>query len=302
MISIVITTYKRDASIVERALKSVIKQTFKEWELFVIDDSPNDWKLRYQVEKVISGYCQSDYRIKYIKHSCNQGACAARNTGLKMSQGEYIAFLDDDDEWCPEKLEKQYQKLNSSNSDVALVYCGSIYQNDDTGESKIHNTIFKSGKIYDDLITRNFIGGTSFPLIRTQYLKEIGGFDTEMQAAQDQDVWLRLAEKYEITYIEDPLVVYHIHNGEQISTSPMKRINGISRKLEKHSVYFEKHKKQYSICKMDLAIAYATNLELSESLKIWVDAFAIYPSNIVLNFKALIRIIRAYFMAVRNKP
>ena len=127
MISVIITTYKRTPDIVLRAVSSVVAQTFGDWELIIVDDSPETWEIRPQIRLAVEKIANEDLRIKYIPHDKNSGACAARNTGIMHAKGEYIAFLDDDDEWVPEKLEKQLDILQKSGDNVALVYCGSVY-------------------------------------------------------------------------------------------------------------------------------------------------------------------------------
>lgn len=300
MISVIITTYKRPKAIVERAINTVINQSYSNWELIIVDDSPSDFNERQNIEQMVGSLTLSDSRIRYIKHERNMGACAARNTGLSASKGEYIAYLDDDDEWANNKLEVMYKKISECSGKVALIYCGSIYVNDDTNVKRIKPTIYKKGKVFDDLIMRNFIGGTSFPLIRTSALREIGGFDEKMKASQDLDVWLRLAELYEVDYVTENLVIYHLHEGEQISTSPRNRIAGMQRKLAKHNAYLQSHNLQYNICTMDLAFAYAFAGKITESFRTWCKAVAIMPANVLQNTKALFRIAKWLLISFRT--
>ena len=91
--------------------------------------------------------------------------------------------------------------------------------------------------ICENLLIKNFIGSTSFPLIKTECLRNIGGFDPLMQSAQDIDVWIRLCEKYKINCVDEALITYHFHEGEQITTNPKKKINGAERLNEKNMKY-----------------------------------------------------------------
>ncbi|MBR0256396.1 MAG: glycosyltransferase family 2 protein, partial [Synergistaceae bacterium] len=125
MILAAITTHKRPPEMVERALKSVIAQTYTDWNLVVVDDSPADWELRGDVRKMVEGYAEKDSRIRYVAHERNYGAQRARNTalGIAVNEGfEFIAYLDDDDEWLPEKLERQLEVFMGRGKDTALVY------------------------------------------------------------------------------------------------------------------------------------------------------------------------------------
>ena len=109
LVSAVIITYKRKPEIVKRALESVLSQTYRPLEIIVVDDSPCDYELRSQVRETVESFNEE---ICYIQHEKNCGACVARNTGLKRAHGKYIAFLDDDDEWVSDKIEKQIAAFN----------------------------------------------------------------------------------------------------------------------------------------------------------------------------------------------
>lgn len=294
MITVVITTYKRPLNTLKRAVDTVLNQSYTNWELIIVDDSPDSWELRSIISSYASDLMKTDYRIRYIAHKKNLGACAARNTGLLSAKGELIAYLDDDDEWVTDKLRKQEIKMKTCNEDVALIYCGSIYYDEKKRIRYIHKDQYLKGKVFDKLITKNFIGGTSFPLIRTNALKKIGGFDERMPAGQDADVWLRLSQIYNIDFVDEPLVIYHIHNEEQISSTPEKRIKGNERKIEKYCDYFRSHPKAYSCCLMDLACAYAFGGKSNMAMRTWHKAVSIDPVSLVTNLKSLFRIIKWY--------
>lgn len=123
IVTAVITTYKREPEIVKRAIDSVLAQTYKHINIVVVDDSPADYELRDSVEKLVLDHF-AEANITYVQHERNLGACAARNTGLSLVNSEFVAFLDDDDEWLPEKIEKQVKKFRECDELTALVYCG----------------------------------------------------------------------------------------------------------------------------------------------------------------------------------
>ncbi|MBQ7745857.1 MAG: glycosyltransferase family 2 protein, partial [Spirochaetia bacterium] len=121
-VSVVITTYKRPEKL-GRAIKSVLDQSLKDWELIIVDDNSVDSPFRAETEAFMAGYL-GDSRIRYIKHEKNSGAPAARNTGIKAAVGTYIALLDDDDEFESTKLEKQLALFKSSDlENLGVVYC-----------------------------------------------------------------------------------------------------------------------------------------------------------------------------------
>ena len=285
LITIVITTHKRNPEIVERALVSVLNQTYPQTEVIVVDDSPSDYIYRDDVMKMIKKY----NKVKYIRHSSCMGACVARNTGLSEANGKYIGYLDDDDEWKANKLELQIAGFTDDN--VALVYCGSETKNDQTGMCVVSDTKFIKGNVYEQLILKNFIGSTSFPLIRTDYLKSIGGFDPLMKSAQDYDVWLRLSMKYTINYVEVPLVIYHIHDGCRISNVANNKVKGLERLNEKNMAYLNSHKTARWQRTIKLAPMYANNGQTSKALNTWINCVCLCPIKLLGNFKYLYRVI-----------
>lgn len=285
LVTAVITTYKRDSATVERAVRSIVNQSYRSMEIIVVDDSPKEYKERHSVETVAN-----KYGAIYIPHVHNMGACAARNTGLQAAHGEYIAYLDDDDEWTESKISKQVKKI--CESDVALVYCKNSIIDDETGQVKYRKTELHKGYVLKDLLLTNFIGGTSFPLMKTSVLREIGGFDVEMQSAQDYDTWIRIAEKYPIDYVDEALVIYHTHQGEQISKTGKKRIAGIERLIEKYKHYIDEDEKVKWGYNMALARAYGEAGEKSKGLSLWMSGVKQQPGLIIENLKYLKKIIR----------
>ena len=287
MISVVITTYKRGPSLVARAIDSVLCQTYRDIELIIVDDSSAEYQFREDVQAmVLERKTTTDgIRIKYIAHDENRGACAARNTGLSVAKGDFIAYLDDDDEWLPQKLEKQITLMH--NADVALVYCGSVTQNDETGVSTNKETDYYRGCVHQKLLYGNFIGSTSFPLIRTDCLKGIDGFDEQMQSAQDYDVWIRLSEKYKVDFVPEPLVIYHEHSGIQISGSPLKKINGLERLNQKNEKYLMSDVELWHRRHIVLTPFYAMIGEKKQALKIWLQCVRKCPAKVKENIKYL---------------
>lgn len=286
LVTAAITTHNREPIMVERALKSILNQTHKELQVIVVDDSNNDFAERDAVRTMVESYPG----VTYIKHQVCQGACAARNSALEIAKGEFIGYLDDDDEWLPEKIEKQLHGFTSYN--IALVYCDAESMNDDTGVVEPQNRIMKKGAVFTDLLLQNFIGSTSFPLLRTSALKEVGGFDVLMESAQDLDVWLRVAHKYEVNYIDEVLVRYHIHNEERITTVSSKKVSGLKRLCEKYYDELVKYPDAFWECYMSVAYAYTRAKDRKKAFSYWWKAVCKKPFAIIGNIKYLYRIIR----------
>jgi glycosyltransferase involved in cell wall biosynthesis len=162
VISVIIPTYNR-AHLVGRAIRSVLAQTFQDWELIVVDDGSSD-----NTEEVVCSF--QDPRICYISHEVNRGGSAARNTGIKVARGEYVSFLDSDDEWLPEKLEKQLACFrNTQMEQLGMVVCGRI-DLDEKGEKVTEKNPDVHGWVYEDIL--NLTWSPSTPTMMIRYNKK----------------------------------------------------------------------------------------------------------------------------------
>jgi glycosyltransferase involved in cell wall biosynthesis len=192
LVTVIIPTFNR-ASIVGRAIRSVLGQTYPNWELFVVDDASTDG-----TEREVRNY--SDKRITYIRLHQNRRVSAARNTGIRSAQGEYVSFLDDDDEWLPEKLAKEVEVLRNSDPEVGLVYTGkTVY--DEHGRVLQVRMPTLSGWVYDAMLDRHFIGSPSRVMVKKQVLDRVAGFDETFVNCQDYDLWLRVAKVSKIAVV-----------------------------------------------------------------------------------------------------
>jgi len=273
MISCIITTYRREPDILCRALESIINQTYKDIEIIIVNDAPEYKELSIRLENAVSAYKAN---IKFINHSKNMGACAARNTGIKYANGEYVAFLDDDDEWMPEKLEEQLKIIEKYK--VALVYCDHYFV-----DSK-HNYHYKKvclkhleGKNdYERLLCFNYIGSTSFPLINLSILKGVGGFNTKLKSSQDHEVWLKIAKSNDIYYVQKPLVKYY-YTDVAITRSIENREQGYNYLLEEFKEDYHKNSKILQCRYILLSVTYFGIKKIKQGLYYWKQAFKINP-------------------------
>lgn len=272
VVTAIITTYKRSPEIVKRAAQSVLNQSYKNIELIIVDDSPDTYELRKVVREMAISLGNN---VRYIPHEKNMGACAARNTGLDNAKGEFVAFLDDDDEWLPEKIEEQL-KVIEKNDNTALVYCGRYTYYAEKDIEELQKTKFHKGKVFDKLILENFIGSTSFPLIRKNIFKVLGGFDVNMPAAQDYEMWLRISKEFCVDYVRKPLVRYYVHTGEQITKNYGKKLDAYEKLMKKHINYLQQHKKAYSAFFMYSAYCCA-NYDVKKARKMFREAVKLYP-------------------------
>lgn len=294
LVSVVVTTYKRHPSMVKKAVDSILSQTYTNIELFVVDDSPKDFIDRENVKNMIKSI--NDDRVNYIAHEINQGACVARNTGIKASRGEYIAFLDDDDEWYATKLEKQIGKIEETNCD--FVYCRKIIHDKIKNKDKRETNAIYRGDIFEKLLWDNFIGPTSVALIKRSCFDKVGMFDTDLLSSQDYEMWLRIAKEFKIDYVDEELLHYYIHEGDRISSNSYKKIQGIKKLNSIYSEYLENNKDLKAHRTSILTLQYAMDKDIKNAMKVYFEAFKISPlfmiSRVKFNAKCIKRIIESY--------
>ena len=226
LVTVIIATYNR-ASIVPRAVRSVQAQTRRDWKLLVVDDaSPDD------TESAIRSF--EDDRIHYIRASENGGASRARNIGLDRAQGRYIAFLDDDDEWLPKKLERQIQAVESSDLErVGAVICGRVVRNID-GDRKVfeHGML---GRPFEQLLApRTGISTSGIMLTRASVAAGIR-FDESLTNAEDHDLLIQVVKAFDIECVPEPLYILHRDDHiERMYDAPgiARGVNGFLRKYD----------------------------------------------------------------------
>jgi glycosyltransferase involved in cell wall biosynthesis len=218
-VSVIIPTHNRIRSL-ESAVNSVLSQTFQDFELIIVDDASSDDTNNYLQKLAVA-----DARITFISNTEPQGGSQSRNLGIYSSHGEWLAFLDDDDVWLPEKLEKQLNALAAVPESVA---CSTDYRvNFPLMIKKIVNT--PSAVTMQTLLKANVLGGASVCICRADLLKSIGGFDGKLKSAQDWDVWVRLREIGVIISVPEVLVEYFVHFNRRISNDMRAKYAGARR-------------------------------------------------------------------------
>ena len=244
IISVIIPTYNR-AHLIGRTIKSILNQTFQDFEIIVVDDGSVD-----DTEEVVRSF--DDPRIKYLKHQKNLGASTARNTGIKNSRGEYIAFLDSDDEWLPEKLKKQINIFQRAPDKVGLVYSWAEMI-DEKGELFRKLNFVVKGRVLQNILRGNFIPSSTV-VVKKKCFDEVGLFDESFASCQDREMWTRIATKYEMEVVPEYLARMYRDKKISISASPKKVVYG----------YY-----QYFIKFQELYLSEGMKEELSQNLS-WV--------------------------------
>ena len=255
LVSVIIPTAHRKSTTLQRAISSVFKQTYPALEVIIVDDNTESG-----LSSEIKAAFQNVPKVRYIKNIGCHGACAARNIGISCAKGELIAFLDDDDEWLPEKIARQVEAFAE---DVCLVYCNG-WRVDDRCDPPLV-TRYRQEKdffptvSFESLLEKNHIGTTTQLLVRKSVLEEIDGFDTRFLARQDYDLCLRLAQSGRAVGVDAVLFRHYIHSGEQISKSSKASLNG-------YLLIFEKYQRNlrdspYALCGLFFKIAHMQQLQ-----------------------------------------
>lgn len=209
MVSAIITTHNR-LNVLPRAIESVFNQTYCNIELIVVSDGSSDGTDEYMKQY------EDNLRVKYISYFPSRGGNYARNKGILAARGNYIAFLDDDDEWHPQKISKQIAKIIEDNS-IGLVYVGKniIYPKKKISYKSIPPEIFNARH---NILIDNFIGTTSSVLVKRDIVVACGMFDEKLKALQDHDLWIRVCQLCSIAMVGEPLLNYYNYpNVNQIS-------------------------------------------------------------------------------------
>jgi len=272
-VSVIIPTCNR-STLVTRAIESVLSQTYTDFECIIVDDASND-----NTYEVVNSY--SDDRLICFRHDTNLGASAARNTGIKHSKGNFIAFLDDDDEWLSTKLEKQVKLIRSLSDKVGMIHCWMDYFGQNGRIIKEHHSVLR-GHVFPCVIDRQRMGGCPTLLVRRKVIERIGWFDESLPRGNDGDFIRRVCRQYEVDYVPEVLVkVYTNHGDERISDknkkSIMNALKGQKIKLEKFSRELSQLPKQKANIYVYIGNHYAELGVISKALNNYLKAIYLVP-------------------------
>lgn len=213
-ISVVIPAFNREKYIV-KCLDSIVNQSYKPYEIVVIDDASTD-----NTVALVEEY--SNTIIKIIKCKKNGGAQKARNIGIKEATGEWIAFMDSDDEWLPDKLEKQKKMIEILGYNVCAG--GAFVCKKDSNKKWLCDG--KSGYVYEEVLKLRTYLLFQTLLIKKECIINAGGLDEKVVAYQELDTAIRIAKLEKIAYLDEPLFKYYLHEDDTISKNRINGING----------------------------------------------------------------------------
>lgn len=225
LVSVVIPTYSRNATL-KRAIECVLAQTHSNLEIIVVDDNPADSEWRKSNEAMMQEYADNP-RVNYVQNERNMGGGLTRNEGIRRAAGKYVSFLDDDDEYMPERIEKMLRVFEETqNEKLALVYCHAKFINKDGSSTYSDKRNFHGNCLYEAM-EQNCIAATSQWMVKKEALDRVGGFP-DVPCKQDSQTILRLLKAgYEVDVVEEDLSIYHAYAiGKKISGAGPRNIRG----------------------------------------------------------------------------
>jgi len=242
----------------------VLAQTEQDFEVIVVDDaSPED------MGRVVAAI--GDPRVTCVRRSVNGGDAAARNEGIRRSRGRHVAFLDDDDEWFPEKLSCQLAAFEQGGPDIGLVYTAR-----ETVASRGQSGTLETGSPETDL--RWFRITTSTVMVTRKVIETVGLFDEGILYCSDYDLWIRIfLAGYRLVAVNRPLVKYVVH-GNALSGNPRKVIDGEETLLAKHPEFFEQDHRSLGQHYLNLGALYCSVGDPSRGTRAFARSLRLRPT------------------------
>ncbi|MCK4786748.1 MAG: glycosyltransferase [Desulfobacteraceae bacterium] len=273
-VSVIIPTYNR-AHVLGRSIQSVLNQTFQDFELIIVDDGSTD-----DTETLVNRLRSK--KIKYIRHQVNQGGSVAPtpNTGLRLAKGDYIAFQDDDDEWIPEKLERQMKVMCTAPPEVGVVYARCTKYDSLGNYIPPLKVAKKEGYLFKQLLNECYIQWTT-ALIKKECFNKVGLINESMLYARDWEFLLRVSQHYQFLYIDDPLVIiYELPESRRLKHERL--IVDIQRILEMYFPQIKQDRKvlakyYYHIARLSCMLG-----RIGQGRHYYLKSLKAYPMDIVI--------------------
>lgn len=207
-VAVVIPTFNR-AHLLQRALDSVLAQTSKVSEIIVVDDGSTD-----DTERLVSKYIRSHDNFRYIKQE-NKGVSAARNSGILASDSSWIAFLDSDDEWLPNKIELQ-SELIFEHRHLRVLHGNERWVRNGKFVNQMKKHLKSGGRIYQNCLERCLISPSAV-MIHKEVFNKVGRFREDFPVCEDYDLWLKITSEYEVGFVEEPVITKYGGHADQLS-------------------------------------------------------------------------------------
>ena len=240
LVSVVIPSRNRRAGL-ERAIESVSQQTWPNIEIIVVDDASSD-----DTPQFLQKLSDSGIAIKVVRNEAAQGGAGARNRGIELARGIYIAFLDDDDIWLPEKLHSQIALMKKQPC-ASSVSCSFFVQHS-SGKRTIKH--ISSPISSQQILHTNHLGGASMCLTTRQMLLDIGACDASLRSGQDWDLWIKLNDRGPVLACRNPLVSYMPHEGVRITNNPYSTYAGRRRIFLRYKKRMTVETRKHHLCEL----------------------------------------------------
>jgi len=274
MVSVIIPSHNR-LSMLKRAIQSVQNQTFTNYEIIVVSDGSTDGTNNY-IKSI------KDSNFKFFINEKSGGASAARNIGLKNATGDFIAFLDDDDEWFDFHLEILVNKIKLSDSNIGLVYGWIDYYENEKIISSKHPKL--KGDIFSEMLDKQAITNSSVLMIKSKVLDKIIGFDEKLLRGNDGDFIRRISKYYHVDYVPKVLCKVHVGHDDRITLNNPKNlkneIHSYKERLEKFKTDFDKYPIKRSNILLKISISYLKLGRLIKSISYLFQALRLSFFNL----------------------
>jgi len=295
-VSVVIPAYNAAATLSE-TLASVFAQTFTDYEVVVVDDGSTD-----STREVLARYHD---RVRVLSKMNEGKPASTRNLGVRNARGDYVAFLDADDRWRPEKLELQVAVLDQ-NPAVGLVYTGAVVIDAEGRELKVRSCSPEArGRIDRLLSVRNVMVGSSV-VARRRAIEEAGGFDENLTSIENWDLWVRIARRWSVEFVDQPLTLYRVHAGNRSADVELRKRN-IFRIIAKNHDPRDRSREArrlrrdayFNAYYYVLGMGYFERLEMAPAASALWRAFCLKPQVEILRLLGLALLGRRGFMALK---
>lgn len=277
-VSVIIPTYNR-ADLLQRAIVSVLKQTFVDLELIVVDDGSTD-----NTREVVDKFAQIDNRVRYFWEPNSGRPAVPKNRGIENARGEYIAFLDHDDEWLPVKLEKQLPLFSGADQNVGLVACNYLAIADDTQQVLRTHRLpvhLDRGTFFMRVLKEDFISTMSVVVLPRCVLEDVGTFDSSLKYADDWEMWLRIGKYYSFARVNEFLVRYYVHGRNTMTKQkPIDYAQTLEYVLTKHQDNCRLYPRVYSLKLRQLAGNYCASGMMVHGRRYYFDSIQVDFRNI----------------------
>jgi len=292
--SVIIPTYRR-AELLAQALASVVAQTYSDFEIIVVDDDPAG-----SANETVAEFagCHPEALIRYYRNDHARGGAGTRNAGIERALGEWVAFLDDDDTWLPEKLTRVDQLIgDKADPQLVMVYTGHVkYDFEEQREIPAFMPSVR-GMALDRVLYENAIGGMSVVVARGSVLQDLGGFDERFESLQDMELYVRLAERGSFDFVPLPLVRIRSSSRERITQNPRKKLQGAKLFAQKYVDQLGRSPRLKHRAASRVFVFAVAARDYGEALKNtpWTMAgLLVDPANLLYVVKSMLRQMKAF--------